>query len=164
MTWYHATVSHIRRHRKKATGTCGESKGNWERRGAGVGGGEGEARGLDLLEAERELRRRCLVLRRSLAILVSSPTVCTTPHLVNFYTETFGMAAGVRGRGPTNSQGKCGSVGVMSVSGDGVTKAAATLKLQLAPSYILSELNLVPAALCCNAPCCHHGCKLLLQQ
>ena len=36
----------------------------------------GEKQKSDLWEAERLLRRRCLVLRRSLAILVSSATVC----------------------------------------------------------------------------------------
>jgi len=37
---------------------------------------KGEKQNSNLWEAERLLRRRCLVLRRSLAILVSSATVC----------------------------------------------------------------------------------------
>lgn len=71
-------------------GTAGEGagmgRGGAKGEGGGVGGGEGGREGGEgrhLWEAVRELRRRCLVLRRSLAILVNSPTVCTIYQSLN---------------------------------------------------------------------------------
>lgn len=46
----------------------------------GAASSRGQKKKTDLCEAERLFSKRCLMLRRSLAILVSSATVCIKQH------------------------------------------------------------------------------------